>query len=102
MVNFLKFSVAMAVAAFAGSSVAHPGEKYDMKEVARQVNARNYMAAAAKRSLNGCSSSSKHRSLERRNVARRSATARSLRKKMGITSSMFSGHGCETLNLTWY
>lgn len=84
MVVISKFSVAALLSALV---VAHPGEKYNLKEVARQVKARDFMAAAAKRSLDSCSSSLKHRDLAARSVARRSAVAKDLREKRGISTS---------------
>ncbi|QDS76767.1 hypothetical protein FKW77_001818 [Venturia effusa] len=84
MVAISKLSVAGLLSTIVA---AHPGEKYNLNEVARQVKARDFMAAAAKRSLDSCSSSLKHRDLNARSVARRSAVAKDLREKRGISAS---------------
>lgn len=63
---------------------AHPGEHHDHHAIKRQVQVRDRMASIAKRSIDSCSNSLKHRELTARSVARRSETARDLRQKRNI------------------
>lgn len=90
MVYFSKIASAVAVACLVGSAVAHPGEHHDAEKIKRQIQARDQMAAAAKRSLDGCSNSLKHRELNARSVARRAQVARDIRQKRGIQTSQLS------------
>jgi hypothetical protein len=79
--------LAVAAACLASSVLAHPGEHHDHAAIKREVKARDQMASAAKRSLDTCSNSLKHRELSARNVARRAEVARDLRQKRNIHSS---------------
>lgn len=85
MVQLSKF-IAVAAACLAAPAVAHPGEKHDPHVVKRELHARDYAAAAAKRSLAGCENSLHARELAKRNVARRSQKVQNLRKKRGVTA----------------
>jgi hypothetical protein len=87
MVYFSKITIAVAAACFAGLAIAHPGEHHDHLAIKREISARTQMASAAKRALDGCSSSLKHRELAARSVARRSQIAKDIRQRRGITSS---------------
>ncbi|KAH6683340.1 GPI anchored dioxygenase-like protein [Halenospora varia] len=80
------FSKIAAVAALAASVVAHPGEHHDHQAIKREIVARNQMASAAKRSIDACSNSLKHREVAARSVARRAQVARDLRAKRNIQS----------------
>lgn len=82
------FSKIAAVAALAASVVAHPGEHHDHQAIKREIVARNQMASAAKRSINACSNSLKHREVAARSVARRAQVARDLRAKRNIQSCL--------------
>jgi len=79
MIYFSKLVSAVAVVCFASTTLAHPGEHHDHFAIKRQVQTRDQMAPAAKRSLDSCSSSLKHRELNARSIARRAETARALR-----------------------
>lgn len=85
MVHFSK--VAAAVVCLASVVVAHPGEHHNTAAIKREVQNRNQMAAAAKRSLESCSGTLKARDLSARSVARRAQTVRDLRAKRGIASN---------------
>ncbi|KAJ5660501.1 hypothetical protein N7507_006952 [Penicillium longicatenatum] len=85
MVQLSKY-IAVAAACLAAPVVAHPGEKHDPHVVKRELHARDYAAAAAKRSLAGCENSLHARELAKRNVARRSQKVQNLRKKRGVTA----------------
>jgi hypothetical protein len=89
MVQLSKY-IAVAAACLAAPVVAHPGEKHDPHVVKRELHARDYAAAAAKRSLAGCENSLHARELAKRNVARRSQKVQDLRKKRGVTARMGS------------
>jgi hypothetical protein len=70
---------------------AHPGEKHDLVQVKRQIDARGLRAAAAKRSLSSCQNSLQHRDLMQRSMARRAYALNELREKRGIaTSTLFA------------
>jgi hypothetical protein len=84
MVYFSKLASVVAVVCLA---VAHPGEHHDHAVIKRSIQARDQMASAAKRSIDSCSSSLKHRELNARSIARRAETARALRQARGINSS---------------
>ncbi|TVY43143.1 hypothetical protein LSUB1_G001313 [Lachnellula subtilissima] len=78
--------IAVAAACFASSVLAHPGEHHDAHVVRREIAARNQMASAAKRSIDSCSGSLKHREVNARSVARRANIAREIRQKRNIKS----------------
>ncbi|KAK0103904.1 hypothetical protein ONS96_005012 [Cadophora gregata f. sp. sojae] len=86
MVYFPKLVGAVAAVCFASTIIAHPGEHHDHAEIKRQVKARDQMATAAKRSLDTCSSSLKHRELTARSLARRAEVLNELRQKRGIAT----------------
>ncbi|CAD6442386.1 95c11c3a-75a2-4e76-b0d9-60b73cbb9c01 [Sclerotinia trifoliorum] len=83
MVQISKIAFALSAACLA-PVIAHPGEHHDHHAIEREIFARNIMASAAKRSLDSCSGSLKHRQLTARSVARRAEAARSLRAKRDI------------------
>lgn len=87
MVYFSKIASAVAAACLVGSTVAHPGEHHDHQAVKRQVRERDQMASAARRSIDSCSNSLKHRDVAARSVARRAQAARDLRQQRNIQSS---------------
>lgn len=87
MVYFSKIASAVTAACLAASAVAHPGEHHDHMAVKRQVRERDQMASAAKRSIDSCSGSLKHRQVAARSVARRAQVARDLRQQRNIKSS---------------
>ena len=89
MVYFSKIASAVVAIYLAGSAIAHPGEHHDHHSLKRQVRARDQMASAAKRSIDSCSNSLKHRELNARSVARRAEVARDLRQKRNIKASRF-------------
>ncbi|TVY86873.1 hypothetical protein LAWI1_G008489 [Lachnellula willkommii] len=78
--------IAVAAACFASSVIAHPGEHHDAHAVKREIAARNQLASAAKRSIDSCSNSLKHREVNARSVARRANIAREIREKRNIKS----------------
>jgi len=78
MIYFSKLVSAVAVVCFASTTLAHPGEHHDHLAIKRQVQTRDQMASAAKRSLDSCSNSLKHRELNARSIAKRAETARAL------------------------
>ncbi|KAA8565397.1 hypothetical protein EYC84_011103 [Monilinia fructicola] len=83
MVQIYKLALALSAVCVA-PVIAHPGEHHDHHAIKREVIARDQMASAAKRSLESCSGSLKHRQLNARSVARRAAAARDLRAKRDI------------------
>lgn len=83
MVQISKLAIAISAACLA-PVIAHPGEHHDHHAIKREIIARDQMASAAKRSLDSCSGSLKHRQLNARSVARRAEAARSLRAKRDI------------------
>jgi aconitase A len=87
MVYFSKIASAVAAAWFVGCTVAHPGEHHDQTAVKRQITERDQMASAAKRSIDSCSNSLKHRQVAARSVARRAQAARDLRQQRNIKTS---------------
>jgi hypothetical protein len=90
MVNFASILAGATVATSLVSTVyAHPGEKHDLVQVKRQIDARGLRAAAAKRSLSSCQNSLQHRDLMQRSMVRRSNALNELREKRGIASSTF-------------
>lgn len=89
MVYFSKIASAVAAACIVGSAVAHPGEHHDHAQVKREIRARDQMAAAAKRSLDTCSGSLKHREVAARSVKRRAEAVREARQKRNIQASKF-------------
>ncbi|PQE27925.1 gpi anchored dioxygenase protein [Rutstroemia sp. NJR-2017a BBW] len=86
MVHISKVAAAVTAFCLASSSVAHPGEHHDHHAIKREVIARDAMASAAKRSLDSCSGTLKHRQLTARSIARRSEKARQLRAARNIQS----------------
>jgi hypothetical protein len=84
MVYFSKIAGAVAAVCLASAAVAHPGEHHDHQAIKREISARNQMASAAKRSIDSCSNSLKHRQLNARSVARRAETAAAIRKARNI------------------
>ncbi|KAF8857728.1 GPI anchored dioxygenase-like protein [Acephala macrosclerotiorum] len=86
MVYISKIAGAVAAACLASTSLAHPGEVHDAAHMKREVQARNQMASAAKRSLDTCSNSLKHREVAARSVKRRAEVARELRQRRNIQS----------------
>jgi hypothetical protein len=87
MVYISKLAGAVVAVCLATSAGAHPGEHHDHKAIKREIQARNQMATAAKRSIDSCSNSLKHRELNARSISRRAETARALRQARGIKSS---------------
>lgn len=87
MVFVSKLAGVVAAACLVAVSSAHPGEHHDHDMIKRTIAAREHHAHNAKRSLNGCAGSLKHRDLSARSIARRAETARKLRAKRGISSS---------------
>ncbi|KAJ8062692.1 hypothetical protein OCU04_009214 [Sclerotinia nivalis] len=83
MVQISKLAFALSAACLA-PVIAHPGEHHDHHAIKREIIARDQMASAAKRSLDSCSGSLKHRQLTARSIARRAEAARSLRAKRDI------------------
>lgn len=84
MVSFHKIASAITLAACLGSAVAHPGEHHDHEDIQRQVRVRDRMASTAKRSIDSCSNSLKHREVSSRSLARRAAIAKELRQRRNI------------------
>lgn len=78
----MRFSAAAIAAILAGFAMAHPG--HDVKqEIAERAS---FMSQLKTRDLSHCSAKLKARGLEQAAVARRSAIAKSERKKRGISS----------------
>ncbi|RSL46804.1 hypothetical protein CEP53_010197 [Fusarium sp. AF-6] len=68
------------------SVMSHPGEAHDPKHMAREIHARNNMAAIGRRSMETCSGSAAARALKARSIERRTSRVRALRAKRGITT----------------
>lgn len=68
------------------SVMGHPGEAHDPKHMAREIHARNNMAAIGRRSLESCSGSTAAQALKTRSIERRTSRVRALRAKRGITT----------------
>lgn len=96
MVQFTKVAGSLAIAAcyLADSTFAHPSEHHDHQAIKRQVKVRDQMASAAKRSIDSCSNSLKHREVAARSVARRAATAQELRQRRNIQGRKFIYSNC--------
>jgi hypothetical protein len=90
MVYFSKLAGAVAATCLLGSAVAHPGEHHEAHVLKRQIQARDQMAAAGKRALDGCSNSLRARQVMERSIARRAAAAKNLRSKRNIQTCEFS------------
>ncbi|KAI4690372.1 hypothetical protein J4E81_007525 [Alternaria sp. BMP 2799] len=87
MVNLaLVLTSAAAATSLFSTILAHPGETHDHAKIKREIEARGLRAAAAKRSLAGCQTTLKHRSLMQRSEERRANTLDDLRRKRGITA----------------
>lgn len=86
MVYFAKIVIVLSAACLFDLVAAHPGEHHDHHAIKHQIQVRDRMASSAKRAIDGCSDSLKHRELSARSVARRAAIARDLRQKRGITA----------------
>jgi len=100
MVYISKLASAMAAACLAGSSIAHPGEHHDHQAIKREIVTRDQMASVAKRSLDTCSNSLKHREVAARSVARRAAAAKELRQRRNINARTLSSHfRCQCLSI---
>lgn len=84
MVYLSKIAGAVAAVCLASTAVAHPGEHHDHQAIKREISTRNQIASAAKRSIDSCSNSLKHRQLNARSVARRAETAAAIRKARNI------------------
>lgn len=84
MVFFSKFVGVVVATCIVGSAIAHPGEHHDQEDIKRQVQVRDQMASAAKRSIDSCSNSLKHRAVNARSIARRAGVARELRARRDI------------------
>ena len=86
MVKVSKIVGAIATICLCSSVVAHPGEHHDIAAVKREIVTRDHMARAAKRSLNTCSNSLKHRAVAAHSHQRRVNAARERRQRRGITA----------------
>lgn len=86
MVHFSKMvgAATIVVSYLTGPAIAHPWEHHDHENIKRQVQIRDQMASMAKRSLDTCSSSLKHRELAARSISRRAAVAQELRQRRNI------------------
>ncbi len=82
MVAFSK----IAVAAFAGYAVAHPGEKHNAGHMKRELAARDVAAQVGARSLAACSNKPHARALNQRSVTRRAQKVSDIRKQRGIAT----------------
>ncbi|KAF2134973.1 GPI anchored dioxygenase-like protein [Dothidotthia symphoricarpi CBS 119687] len=87
MVNFVSIlSGAVAATSLISTVAAHPGEHHDHAQIKREIDIRQMRAAAAKRSLETCQGSLRHRDLMARSVARRSNALNKLRQKRNIAA----------------
>ncbi|KAF2177436.1 aromatic compound dioxygenase [Zopfia rhizophila CBS 207.26] len=86
MVNLSYLASAVAASSLVGVAIAHPGESHDPAALKREIEARNIMAKHARRSMNQCAGSLKHRELMQRSYERRAKTLQALREKRGITA----------------
>lgn len=89
MVRATNVMTALVASSMTSLSAAHPGEKHHLQDVKRQVDAMHMIAGQAKRSLDACSSTLKHRELMQRSEERRNQIVQNLRRKRGIEDSMF-------------
>lgn len=87
MVYISKLVGAVATACLVSSTFAHLGEHHDLQAIKREIKVRNQIASAAKRSLDTCSNSLKHREVAARSVKRRAEVARDLRQRRNIQTS---------------
>ncbi|KAH8671114.1 Intradiol ring-cleavage dioxygenase [Xylariales sp. PMI_506] len=83
MVAFSK----LALAAFAGCAVAHPGEAHDEHHMKREIVARDNAARLGARSLGACSNSARAQAVKARSIQRRADAVKNLRQKRGINTS---------------
>ncbi|KAL7620480.1 hypothetical protein AAE478_009475 [Parahypoxylon ruwenzoriense] len=82
MVNLHTIAASLALPFFVGTVIAHPGNN---KEVVKRERALyKHAQAGARRAITGCAASPNAAALKARSVARRAATAESLRKKRGL------------------
>lgn len=92
MVFISKLAGVAAAACFASTVLGHSGEHHDHQAIKREVKLRNQMASAAKRSIDSCSGSLKHREVSARSVKRRAAVARDIRQKRNIKACKSMAH----------
>lgn len=85
---FSKLSAVLIGALFAQTVTSHPGHDHSAEIAARDA----YLNQASRRSLDHCSEKLKTRGIHKRNLARRSALAKNLREKRGLTQGLFFTH----------
>ena len=87
MVYLPHLTGAAAFALFATSAIAHPGEHHDENRLRREIEAREFNAHKARRSLEACSGTTQARDLKKRSIERRVDAVKNLRKKRNIQTS---------------
>ena len=98
LANMVKlFNIATALAAWSviEPGLAHPGEAHNIANVKRELAIRDHLTSHSKRALGNCENSPKARALKEQAIARRAATANSLRHERGFSSSSTS-KSCST------
>lgn len=86
---FSKLSALLVGALLAQNVASHPGHDHSAEIAARDA----YLNQASRRSLDHCSEKLKTRGIHKRNLARRSALAKNLREKRGLTQGLLFCHG---------
>ncbi|KAJ5288651.1 Intradiol ring-cleavage dioxygenase [Penicillium angulare] len=85
MQSFSKLTGFLAGISFlVAHALCHPGEVHDATTVKNDIDARGLMAAAARRSLDACSTSIEARDLHTRSISRRANAVQKLRQERGI------------------
>lgn len=74
----------LAIAAFAGYAIAHPGEKHDAAHMKRELTARDNAARNGARALGSCSNSVGAQALKKRSIQRRADAVSTIRQERGI------------------
>ncbi|KAE9964255.1 hypothetical protein BLS_008512 [Venturia inaequalis] len=82
---FSKLSAVLVGALLVQNIASHPGHDHSAEIAAREA----YLNQATRRSLDHCSEKLKTRGIHKRNLARRSALAKDLRKKRGLTQAPY-------------
>jgi hypothetical protein len=86
-INMHLLTPAIAAAILAASVTAHPGHDH-----AAEMAERAAFTKFSKRDLSHCAEKIKARGIEQRAIARRAATAKSMREKRGMVGGMYYSH----------
>lgn len=85
MVNLRAITASLAASYFIGAAVAHPGDSEEVVKYERAMH--KHAQAGARRAIANYGKTPDTAALKARAVARRAATAQSLREKRGLSDS---------------